>query len=60
MFVIAGDAPGAEFSKEAMSEIEAAGLLENNPADSEEDDWVTPHTEPASIPGRPSAKPQAA
>ncbi len=27
MFVIAGDAPGAEFSSEAMAELDAAGLL---------------------------------
>lgn len=30
MFVIAGDAPGAEFTAEAMSELEAAGLLDDN------------------------------
>lgn len=45
MFVISGDAPGAEFTVEAMAEIEAAGLLENNPAEDNED-WVTPHTDP--------------
>jgi len=28
MFVIAGDAPAAEFSKEAMSELQRAGLVE--------------------------------
>jgi quercetin dioxygenase-like cupin family protein len=33
MFVIAGDAPGAEFTTEALQELEAAGLLGNqNPA----------------------------
>ena len=45
MFVISGDAPGAEFTTDAMAEIEAAGLLENNPAEDNED-WVTPHTDP--------------
>lgn len=30
MFVIAGDAPGAEFTSEAMAELEAAGLLQDN------------------------------
>ena len=45
MFVISGDAPGAEFTTEAMAEIEAAGLLENKPAE-DNDDWVTPHTDP--------------
>ncbi|MDA0821101.1 MAG: cupin domain-containing protein [Proteobacteria bacterium] len=32
MFVIAGDAPGAEFTTEAMQELEAAGLLGNKHA----------------------------
>jgi quercetin dioxygenase-like cupin family protein len=32
MFVIAGDAPGAEFTAEAMQELEAAGLLDNKHA----------------------------
>ena len=45
MFVISGDAPGAEFTTDAMAEIEAAGLLEDNPAEDNED-WVTPHTDP--------------
>jgi len=31
MFVIAGDAPAAEFTREAMSELAAAGLLEKDP-----------------------------
>lgn len=31
MFVIAGDAPSAEFSREAMAELAAAGLLDSNP-----------------------------
>ncbi|MGR8920920.1 MAG: cupin domain-containing protein [Gammaproteobacteria bacterium] len=45
MFVIAGDAPGAEFSREALQQIERAGLLEANPAE-DNDDWVRPHTDP--------------
>ena len=48
MFVIAGDTPGAEFSSEAMTEIEQAGLLKDNPAE-HNDDWVTPHTDPAAL-----------
>ncbi len=43
MFVISGDAPGAEFSKEAMTEIEATGVLESNPVDENVDSWTTPH-----------------
>jgi len=42
MFVIAGNAPGAEFTQAAMAEIEAAGVLGR--AESEGEDWVTPHT----------------
>ena len=45
MFVIACDAPGAEFTQDAMAEIEAAGLLDNNPAEDNEA-WVSPHTDP--------------
>lgn len=48
MFVIAGDAPGAEFSAEAMGEIEAAGLADNNPAE-HNDDWVRPVTDPGAF-----------
>ena len=44
LFVISGDGPGAEFSTEAMGEIEDAGLLEDNPADAEDDRWITPRT----------------
>jgi quercetin dioxygenase-like cupin family protein len=44
MFVIAGDAPSAEFSKEAMDEIEASGVLDQHPVDSDTDDWLTPRT----------------
>ena len=31
MFVISGDAPAAEFTREAMAELNAAGLLNGNP-----------------------------
>lgn len=47
MFVISGDAPGAEFSKEAMQEIDDAGLIENNPANNSDNTWSKPHTNPA-------------
>jgi hypothetical protein len=43
MFVIGGDGPGAEFSKEAMGEIEAAGLLDDNPVNEADDSWTSPH-----------------
>jgi len=46
MFVISGDAPGAEFTTNAMAEIDAAGLLEDNPAEKENENWVIPHTDP--------------
>ena len=46
MFVISGDAPGAEFTTDAMAEIDAAGLLENNPAEEESESWVVPRTDP--------------
>ena len=45
MFVISGDAPGAEFSKEAMSELDQAGLLDSVAADDEA--WTSPHTDRA-------------
>ncbi len=47
MFVIAGDAPGAEFSREALAEIDAAGLLKSAQSGNETDtdDWVRPHTD---------------
>ena len=44
MFVIAGDAPSAEFSKEAMSAIDAAGVLDRHPVAADTDDWIQPHT----------------
>jgi len=44
MFVIAGDAPGAEFTDEAMTAIEQAGGLERYAAGQGGDDWVTPRT----------------
>jgi quercetin dioxygenase-like cupin family protein len=46
MFVISGDAPGAEFSAEAMSEIEASGVLDTHPVASDGDDWMSPRTDP--------------
>ncbi len=49
MFVIAGDGPGAEFSVEAMTEIERSGLLDNNPAETSGEDWVAPHTDPRKV-----------
>ena len=44
MFVIAGDAPGAEFTGEAMTTIEQAGGLERYAAGQGGDDWVTPRS----------------
>lgn len=49
MFVIAGDAPGAEFSNEAMDEIETAGVLESHPVEASNDDWIKPHTDPKTV-----------
>ena len=44
MFIISGDGPGAEFTEEAMSEIEKAGLLETTP-DVREDSWTKPRSQ---------------
>ena len=44
MFVIAGDAPGAEFTSDAMNAIEQAGGLELYAAGQGSDDWVTPQS----------------
>ena len=44
MFVIAGNAPAAEYSQEAMEEIETSGVLTTHPVDLETDDWTHPHT----------------
>ena len=44
MFVIAGDAPAAEFSKQAMDEIDAAGVLDEHPIDNETDNWLAPRS----------------
>ena len=44
MFVIAGDAPAAEFSQQAMDEIEASGVLASHPVDSDTDDWIAPRS----------------
>ncbi|MBX9607256.1 MAG: cupin domain-containing protein [Gammaproteobacteria bacterium] len=46
MFVIAGDAPAAEFSREAMAEIEASGVLDAHPIDQQTDDWLAPRSAP--------------
>ena len=51
MFVIAGNAPSAEFTRDAMAELDAAGLLNGNPRRSGE-----VHT----TAGAPGAKPRAA
>lgn len=48
MFVIAGDAPGAEFSREAMTAIADAGLLDAAEPDDAEG-WSTPHTDPREL-----------
>ena len=45
MFVIAGDAPAAEFSKQAMDEIDAAGVLDVHPVDNETDNWLAPRSQ---------------
>ena len=50
MFVIAGDAPAAEFSAEAMGEIAAAGLLDA--AAGGDESWVRPHNDPRGWPTR--------
>ena len=44
MFVIAGDAPAAEFSQQAMDEIEASGVLAAHPVDTDTDDWLVPRS----------------
>jgi quercetin dioxygenase-like cupin family protein len=49
MFVIGGDIPGAEFSTEAMDEIDASGILDTHPVDSNSDDWIRPHTDAGKI-----------
>ncbi len=44
MFVIAGDAPAAEFSQQAMDEIEASGVLAAHPVETDTDDWLVPRS----------------
>jgi mannose-6-phosphate isomerase-like protein (cupin superfamily) len=44
MFVIAGDAPAAEFSKQAMDEIETSGVLAAHPVQTDTDDWLAPRS----------------
>jgi quercetin dioxygenase-like cupin family protein len=46
MFVIAGNGPGAEFTSQAMSEIENAGLNESKILEDESDKWSKPYTDP--------------
>ena len=45
MVIISGNSPGAEFTREAMSEIEQAGVLSACEAEIAADDWITPHTD---------------
>ena len=48
MFVIAGDAPTAEFTKESLEEIDRAGLLDMGQTDSSDAPvWVGPHLDPS-------------
>lgn len=46
MFIISGNAPSAEFTRESLVEIDGEGLLAENPADSGNVDWVSPHVNP--------------
>jgi hypothetical protein len=46
MFIISGNAPSAEFTRESLVEIDGEGLLAENPADSGSVDWVSPHVNP--------------
>ena len=48
MFVIAGDAPAAEFSKQTMDEIENSGVLDQHPVDANTDGWLAPRSSTAS------------
>jgi quercetin dioxygenase-like cupin family protein len=52
MFVIAGDAPAAEFSQQAMDAIEASGVLDAHPVETDTDDWLAPRS--AASGGRPA------
>ncbi len=49
MVIISGDSPGAEFTREAMTEIEGAGVLDQYEAGVGGDDWVKPHTDASRI-----------
>ena len=44
MFVIAGDAPAAEFTKQAMEEIETSGVLDQHPVAQDAAGWLAPRT----------------
>ena len=46
MFIISGNAPTAEFTRQSLEEIEGAGLLDADPADSGGNEWVSPHVHP--------------
>ena len=65
MFVIAGNAPSAEFTREAMAELAAAGLLDSNPRKSGKVHSTTPAAKrraagaPASSRAKAPAKPVA-
>ena len=60
MFVIAGDAPSAEFTREAMAELAAAGLLARNPRKSGKVHSTTVAARPAAVPTAPRRKASAA
>ena len=44
MFIIAGNGPGAEFTKEVMSSIEESGLMESS-QNHQEDTWTKPYSQ---------------
>jgi len=46
MFIISGNAPSAEFTRESLAEIDGEGLLSDDPADGGTVDWVSPHVNP--------------
>lgn len=57
MFVIAGDAPSAEFTREAMAELAAAGLLDGDPRrGGKVHSTAAPAAKPAALPKKPAAR----
>lgn len=46
MFIISGNAPTAEFTRESLTDIEQAGLLDSDPGVGGGGDWVSPHIDP--------------